>query len=131
MVIRMFVLVAMLLGSSIINNALAEGQLKLRPGMGGVADIGASDCALFTEMHYNGPTGMQHHVLTWVQGYVFAKTGANIDAILAKLPENNGWDFDSLSSVFVDYCKENPEAKVSEAAIALWTTLSEGNSAPD
>jgi hypothetical protein len=127
----MFALVAMLLGSSIINNALAEGQLKLRPGMGGVADIGASDCALFTEMHYNGPTGMQHHVLTWVQGYVFAKTGANIDAILVKLPENNGWDFDSLSSVFVDYCKENPEAKVSEAAIALWTTLSEGNSAPD
>jgi hypothetical protein len=131
MVIRMFVLVAILLGSSIMNNALAEGQLKLHPGMGGVADIGASDCALFTEMHYNGPTGMQHHVLTWVQGYVFAKTGTNIDAILAKLPENNGWDFDSLSSVFVDYCKENPEAKVSEAAIALWTTLNEGNSAPD
>jgi hypothetical protein len=130
MVIRIIVLATMLLGSGFGNIALADSQIKLHPGMVGVADIGASDCALFNEMHYNGPTGMRHHVLTWVQGYVYAKTDANIDAILAKMPEDNGWDFDGLSDVFVDFCKENPDAKVAEAAIALWSTLSEGNSAP-
>ena len=130
MVNRIYILTVMLLVNLTANVALAEGQLKLRPGMMGVADIGASDCSLFSDMHYNGPTGMQHHVLTWVQGYVFAKTGANIDVLLAKMPEDNGWDFDSLSSVFVDYCQANPEAKVSEAAIKLWSTLSQVSSAP-
>lgn len=110
--------------------AQAEGQLQIRPGMMGAADIGASDCSMFNEMHYNGPTGMRHHVLTWVQGYVYAKTGSNIDAMLARLPEDNGWDFDSLTDVFVDYCQANPDAKVSEAGIALWKTLDEGTSAP-
>jgi len=131
MVIRIFILTALFMLNSAASVAFADSQLKLHPGMVGVADIGASDCALFSEMHYNGPTGMQHHVLTWVQGYVFAKSGANIDAMLAKLPEDNGWDFDSLSGVFIDYCREHPDAKVSEAAIALWTTLEGGNSAPD
>ena len=116
--------------ASVCGIAWAEAQLRLRPGMMGVADIGASDCAMFNEMHYNGPTGMRHHVLTWVQGYVYAKTGSNIDAMLARMPEDSGWDFDSLSDVFVDYCQANPDAKVSAAAIALWATLSEGASVP-
>jgi hypothetical protein len=130
MVIRMIVLTVIFLGNGFGNIALADGQLRLHPGMVGVADIGATDCALFNEMHYNGPTGMRHHVLTWAQGYVYAKTGTNIDAILARMPEDNEWDFDSLSGVIVDFCKANPDAKVAEAAIALWFALSEGNSAP-
>ena len=113
-----------------VQPGLADSQVRLHPGMAGVADIGASDCALFSEMHYNGPTGMRHHVLTWVQGYVHARTGSNIDALLAAMPEDNGWDFDNLTDVFVDYCQANPEAKVSEAAIALWTALSAGKSVP-
>jgi hypothetical protein len=107
-----------------------ELQLKLHPGMGGVIDIGVTDCALFTDMHYNGPTGMRHHVLTWLQGYVYAQTGANIEALLQAMPADNGWNFDSLSDIFVDYCSEHPEAHVSEAARELWLMLSEGKSAP-
>jgi hypothetical protein len=116
--------------TSAVNGEDTDSRVKIHPGMGGVSDIGNTDCALFNEMHYNGPTGMEHHVLTWVQGYVFAKTGANIDALLEQLPEGGGWDFDSLSSVFVDYCKANPEVKVSEAAIGLWSALAAGKSAP-
>ncbi len=127
--IKVVILLAGLLGG--FAHAEEEPQLRLHPGMGGVIDIGVTDCALFTDMHYNGPTGMRHHVLTWLQGYVYAKTGTNIEAILQAMPDDNGWDFDSLSDVFVDYCKENPEAMVSEAAITLWTTLESGNSAPD
>ncbi len=112
------------------NITIADDRLRLRPGMAGVADIGASDCELFNEMHYNGPAGMEHHVLTWSQGYIHAKTGANIDAMLAGLSDDHGWDFDSLSMVIVDYCKANPNAKVAEAAIKLWELLRDGKSAP-
>ncbi|MDH4022996.1 MAG: hypothetical protein OEV14_07710 [Gammaproteobacteria bacterium] len=111
-------------------NAVTAGELRLRPGMTGVADIGSTGCALFNEMHYNGPTGMQHQVLTWVQGYLYAHNETTIDSILAALPADNGWDFDSLSAVFVDYCKAKPEANVSEAAIALSAILLDGKSAP-
>lgn len=133
MVRRIIIPAAILLAGLLGNPAQAEEELQLRlhPGMGGVIDIGVTDCALFSDMHYHGPTGMRHHVLTWLQGYVFAKTGSNIEAMLQAMPDNNGWDFDSLSDVFVDYCSNHPEAQVSEAAMALWTTLEAGNSAPD
>jgi len=120
--------VFMITGAASAENTTS--RVKIHPGMGGVSDIGATDCALFNEMHYNGPTGMEHHVLTWVQGYVHAKTGANIDTLLEPLPDGGGWDFDSLTGVFVDYCKANPDAKVSEAAISLWSVLEAGQSAP-
>jgi len=110
---------------------LADSEVRVRPGMMGVADIGVQDCATFSDMHYHGPAGMEHQVLTWVQGYIFAQTGANIDALLAAIPGDNGWNFDTLTGVFVDYCKAHPEAPVSEAAIALWTTLQQGATAPD
>ncbi len=122
------IIMAMLAGAAGAENTTS--RVKIHPGMGGVSDIGNADCSLFNEMHYNGPTGMEHHVLTWVQGYVFAKTGANIDALLEPLPDGGGWDFDSLSRVFVDYCKANPDAKVSTAAISLWSVLEAGQSAP-
>lgn len=97
--------------------AVAAGPLKLKPGMGGVADIGSTPCAIFNEMHYNGPTGMQHNVLTWLEGYLYATTGEHIDSLLAK--QQADWDFDSLSAVFVDYCRTNPEDEVAQAAIHL------------
>ncbi len=108
----------------------SDSRIRIHPGMGGVSDIGATDCALFNEMHYNGPTGMEHHVLTWVQGYVFAKTGSNIDAMLDKIPDGGGWDFASLTGVFVDYCKANPTEPVSTAAVRVWSVLEAGQPAP-
>lgn len=128
MIARHALLVAALMVSGSVQ---ADTEVRVRPGMMGTADIGAQDCATFNDMHYHGPAGMEHQVLTWVQGYVFAKTNSNIDAMLEAIPGDNGWNFDTLTGVFVDYCKANPEAPVSEAAIALWTTLKEGNIAPD
>lgn len=127
MIIRILTLVALFAASNVL---LADGPLKLRPGMMGAADIGGSDCALFNEIHPYGPTGLQHQVLTWTQGYIFAETGQTIDEVLAELPPGNGWDFDSLTGYIVDYCAENPEVRVSTAAVALWMTLSQSGSAP-
>jgi len=132
MTVRFMIVAATLVVSIFASQSLlADAQVSVRPGMMGVADIGVQDCATFSDMHYHGPAGMEHQVLTWVQGYVFARTGANIDALLAAIPDDNGWNFDTLTGVLVDYCKANPDAPVSEAAIALWTTLRQGDTAPD
>jgi len=132
MTVRFMIVAATLIVSIFASQSLlADAQVSVRPGMMGVADIGVQDCATFSDMHYHGPAGMEHQVLTWVQGYVFARTGANIDALLAAIPDDNGWNFDTLTGVLVDYCKTNPDAPVSEAAIALWTTLRQGDTAPE
>lgn len=116
---------------TLATTASADSEVRLRPGMMGVADIGAHTCETFNAMHYHGPSGMEHHVLTWAQGYVFARTGSNIDAMLVAIDDgDNGWTFDTLTRVFVDYCKANPEAPVSAAVVALWTALSNGETAP-
>ena len=131
MTVRKFFVAAVYTASMLLSSPLlADSEVNVRPGMMGVADIGVQDCALFTDMHYHGPAGMEHQVLTWVQGYVFARTGSNINTLLVAIEGgDNGWNFDTLTGVFIDYCKANPEAPVSEAAVALWTMLSEGNTA--
>jgi len=131
MVVRTLLLVVMGLLTTALSAEPSESRIAIHPGMGGVTDIGVADCELFSDMHYHGPTGMEHHVLTWVQGYVYAKTGSNIDAMLDKIPDGGGWDFSSITGVFVDYCKANPEAKVAEAAIKVWDILEAGESRPE
>jgi len=100
------------------HSAVAE-PLELRPGMGGVADIGAANCSVFNEMHYNGPSGTRQNALTWFEGYLYANTGEHIDSVLAGQTGNLTWDFDSLTDVIVKYCRENPDDAVAEAALYL------------
>jgi hypothetical protein len=103
--------------------ANAAGPLTLRPGMTGVPDLGAINCETFVHMYPNGPTGMSQAVLTWSQGYFYALTGKTTDEILAPLPEESAWDFDSLTGHIVDYCEEHPEVPLPEAVKDLWTAL--------
>jgi len=97
--------------------------LTLKPGMVGVADLGALQCATFNQMYPNGPTGMRQAALTWAQGYFFARSGKTTDEILADLPNSARWNFDSLSGHLVAYCEGAPEASVPEAIADLWTML--------
>jgi len=103
--------------------ANAAGPLTLRPGMTGVPDLGAIKCETFVHMYPNGPTGMSQAVLTWSQGYFYALTGKTTDEILATLPEESAWDFDSLTGHIVDYCEEHPEVPLPEAVKDLWAAL--------
>lgn len=108
-------------------STLAAGPLRLRPGMTGVADLGAITCETFSHMYPNGPTGMSQAVLTWAQGYFYALSGGQTtDQILEKLPADSGWDFDSLTGHMVRYCQAHPEAGVPEAVESLWSALSSG-----
>jgi hypothetical protein len=103
--------------------AIAAKPLTLRPGMTGVPDLGAINCETFVHMYPNGPTGMSQAVLTWSQGYFYALTGKTTDEILAPLPEESAWDFDSLTGHIVDYCEEHPEVPLPEAVKDLWSAL--------
>lgn len=101
----------------------AADKLTLRPGMVGVADIGAISCATFSHMHPAGPTGVRQAVLTYAQGYFFARSGKTTDEILAGLPPDSAWDFDTLTDQIVDYCAANPESLVHAAVADLWDAL--------
>ena len=103
--------------------AQAADPLTLKPGMVGVPDLGALQCETFNQMYPNGPTGMRQAVLTWAQGYFFARSGKTTDAILADLPADSTWDFDSLSGHLVAYCEATPDASVPEAVADLWSSL--------
>ena len=103
--------------------AMAEESLQLRPGMTGVADLGAIDCATFNDMYPNGPTGMRQAVLYYAEGYIFARTNQGIDALLAKQSDAADWDFDSLTDIIVDHCAANPEVRVGDAVTLLWERL--------
>ena len=55
MTVRPMFVAAILAGSMIVaNNPLsADTEVRVRPGMMGVADIGVQDCATFSDMHYH------------------------------------------------------------------------------
>ena len=51
-----------------VNAAVAADKLALRPGMGGVPDLGAIRCETFTKILPEGPRGFRQAVLTWATG---------------------------------------------------------------
>lgn len=92
--------------------------------MAGVADIGAIPCEIFSEMARVAPKGSRLSLLTWADGYFFARTGRTLEEILAS-PANASKDHDfiGLTDVLVDYCAGHPEAMTREAVIRLGEDL--------
>lgn len=105
------------------NTALAE-RLELPKGMGGVADIGAIPCSVFSEMLVIGPLGTRLSLLTWADGYYYAKTARTMDEIVAAAKrEGESWDFDRLTDHFASYCSDNPDATTRDAVVSLGEEL--------
>lgn len=115
------VLACGVLGASV---ALAE-PLKLRPGMGGLADPGAITCEYFNYIYEEGPTGWRQMLLYWTEGYIYGKSGRTIDQVRETAP-GGPWTFDTLTDHLVGFCRQNPQAGVSAAAEDLWRQLSPG-----
>lgn len=107
----------------------AQADIRLREGMGGVADIGATRCDYYAYIHPNGPTGFNQSVLYWLEGYVHARTGGSLDAFLAKAPGGQRWSFDSIGQHVLDYCTANPKASVADGVVDLWARMG-GAAAP-
>lgn len=117
-------------GTILLGGAAAQGEIRLREGMGGVADIGATRCDYYAYIHPNGPTGFNQSVLYWLEGYVHARTGQGLDAFLAGIPDGRRWTFDRIGQHVLDYCTANPGATVADGAIDLWKQLGGGPAAP-
>lgn len=100
--------------------------LALRPGMGGVPDLGAIRCETFNEMYPSGPNGLRQAILYWTEGYVYAQTGKTMDEFLAS-PGKGSWDFGALTDHIVQFCRARPEAPVPLAVIDLWTRMNSGS----
>ena len=105
----------------LLGAAGAQADLQLRPGMTGVADLGAISCATFNAMYPNGPTGLRQAALYYAEGYIYAQSGKSIDELLATRTDD--WDFDRITDAIVDYCAAEPEARVSDSVVMLWQTL--------
>jgi hypothetical protein len=123
--IRLWIAGAILLGA-----AAAQGEIRLREGMGGVADIGATRCDYYAYIHPNGPTGFNQSVLYWLEGYVHARTGRHLDAFLAGVPDGDRWTFDRIGQHVLDYCTANPGATVADGVVDLWKRLGGGPATP-
>ena len=78
-----------------------NAEYVLPPGMTGVADFGAIDCATFTHMYPAGPTGVGQAVLSWAQGYIYASSGNTLSEALDAAPGGSDWDFFSLREFIV------------------------------
>lgn len=99
----------------------ASDPLTLRPGMTGVPDLGAIDCAMFNHMYPAGPTGMEQAVLTWAEGYFYARSGKTMDELLAAQPAAApDWDFEALTGHIVEFCQASPDSPLPDAVRDLW-----------
>ncbi len=103
--------------------ALAE-RLELPKGMGGVADIGTVPCDVFNKMVVIGPLGTRLSLLTWADGFYYARTDMTMDEIVAAAKQSGeSWDFERLTDHFVEFCAANPEAITRDAVVSLGTQL--------
>jgi hypothetical protein len=105
------------------NVVLAE-RLELPKGMGGVADIGTVPCDVFNKMLVIGPLGTRLSLLTWADGYYYARTEKTMDELVATAKQSGeSWDFERLTDHFAEFCAENPEAITRDAVVSLGTQL--------
>jgi hypothetical protein len=110
----------LIVAACLLAGAAAQGGIRLREGMGGVADIGATRCDYYAYIHPNGPTGFNQSVLYWLEGYVHARTGKSLDDFLAGLSDGGRWTFDRIGQHVLDYCTANPRATVADGVVDLW-----------
>ena len=126
MVTRHFRLKACTAALLLAVSAATNAEYTLPPGMTGVADLGAIDCATFSHMYPAGPTGVGQAVLAWAQGYIYAQSGHSLGDALEEVSAGSDWDFYSLREFIVNYCEQRPEAPLPDAVVELWATINAG-----
>lgn len=115
-----------IVGALLASSAGADDVVRLHPGMGGVADIGATKCDYYTFVHPNAPRGFHQSVVYYVEGYVLARTGQTINVWLASLPGGRRWTFDAIGNHVLDWCAANPTGNVADGVNDLWAQMSGG-----
>ena len=117
---------AALIGLALAAAPASADPVRLREGMGGVDDMGATKCDYYAYIHPNGPSGFDQAVLYWFQGYVHARTGKPINAFLAEVPDGSRWTFERIGAHVLDYCAANPGRTVADGVTDLWGRVTGG-----
>lgn len=99
-------------------------KLVMPPGMGGVPDIGAIPCKVFTDMTRVAPLGARHSLITWSAGYLQAVTGKPLQVVVNAADRTGPpWTYDRLGNELAAWCKENPDAVTRDAVLSVARSL--------
>jgi hypothetical protein len=102
----------------------SAGKLVMPPGMGGVPDIGAIPCKVFTDMIRVAPVGTRHSLITWSAGYLQAVTGKPLQEVVNAADRTGApWTYDRLGNELAAWCKENPDAVTRDAVVSVAGSL--------
>lgn len=106
----------------------AADPIQLPSGMAGVPNIGAIPCHVFTEMLDKGPKGVRLSLLTWAEGYFFARSGETLNEMIETAPKTDeAYDFYGITDRFVEFCAANPDSLTHEAVLAFGGELTTEN----
>jgi hypothetical protein len=99
-------------------------KLLMPKGMGGVPDIGAIPCKVYSEMVRISPLGSRHSLITWSAGYLQAVTGKPLQEIVNAADRTGSpWTYNRLGDELTDFCKANPEAVTRDAVLSIARAL--------
>ena len=99
-------------------------QLVMPKGMGGVPDIGAIPCEVYSEMVRIAPLGSRHSLITWSAGYLQAVTGQPLQEVVNAADRTGPpWTYDRLGDELTAYCKSNPKALTRDAVLSVARSL--------
>lgn len=105
------------------SGASAE-KLVMPKGMGGVPDIGAIPCEVYSEMVRIAPLGSRHSLITWSAGYLQAVTGKPLQEVVNAADRTGpAWTYQRLGDELTDFCKANPKAMTRDAVLGVARAL--------
>ncbi len=117
-------LLAVVAALGVTGPAAADDIVRLQPGMGGVADIGATRCDYYTYVHPAGPSGFHQAVLYYFEGFVRARTGQTVNAWLGGMRGGERWTFAAIGDHVLAWCEAHPEGTVGDGVADLWQSVS-------
>jgi hypothetical protein len=104
-------------------SASAE-KLVMPKGMGGVPDIGAIPCEVYSEMVRVAPLGSRHSLITWSAGYLQAVADKPLQEVVNAADRTGpAWTYERLGDELTAFCKANPKAPTRDAVRSVARAL--------
>lgn len=99
-------------------------KLVMPNGMGGVPDIGAIPCEVYSEMVRIAPLGSRHSLITWSAGYLQAVTGKPLQEVVNAADRTGpAWTYQRLGDELTAFCTANPRLITREAVLNVARAL--------
>lgn len=99
-------------------------KLTMPEGMGGVPDIGAIPCSVFSAMMERGPLGTRHSLITWTAGYLKAASGKTLQNLADAAGAGGApWTYQKIGDELEAFCTASPTAMTADAAASVAAKL--------